>query len=233
MTSKDYFLFLKELQPVESYCDVSTTTTFTSFEPVLRIFTKMFRAEKESLRSFVQYIYDAADLNHDGSLEYSEFRLLVHYLSARNITEVVEKRLFDEYADLSTEGAEDHFNAISFSNFAELAFSQQLFSQDSFFAFVRADTLEAIETLLNGYISALSSHSATIEWRLSHVKTTRGELLWKYFQRVVDRLKGFAGDPQPYWVALRIIEEETKAAMARAKTDEVLPKVCSVLLEIA
>ena len=220
----DFIAFMKEIQALEAIADIPALTGFVSLEEVLRIFMDIHKAEKESKRSFIQYIFDAVDLNRDGLLELSEIQLLKKYFSARPISDEFARKTFEEYADLSTVGAEDHFDAISFSNFAEILFTLQLFSQETFFKFAKVEKFDQIVGKLEEYEKDLKGNIEKMEGRLRRIQGEQGELLRKYFGAIRERLEGFKGDKIALWVAIRLVEEESKEQLVEQVTNSLLPE---------
>jgi hypothetical protein len=232
ISPKDLLVFQKELQTLELVADMPTLSGFTSLESVLRIYMQMYKVEKESQRTFVQYVFDAVDLNKDGLLELSEILLLNRHLSPRPLSEAQAERVFNEYADLSMEGAEDRFDAISFSNFAEVLFTHQLFSQENFFQFAQVEKLEEIEKKLAAYAADLKGNVKRMEWRLRQLPKKQGAVLEKYYEAITEKLRGFKGDPIPLWVAIRVVDEESKEQLAEYLTRTLLPSFIHHLPEL-
>jgi len=233
ISPKDLLVFQKELQTLELVTDVPALSGFTSLEAVLRIYMNIYKVENECQRTFVQYIFDAVDLNKDGLLELSEILLLSRHLPGRSLSETQAERIFYEYADLSTEGNEDSLNAISFSNFAEVLFTHQLFSPESFFKFAQVEKLEEIEKRLGTYVTDLKGNVGRMEWRLKQLPKEQGMVLEQYFAAIIEKLKGFRGDPIPLWIAIRVVDEESKEQLASHLTRNLLPSLIPHLPELS
>mmetsp|Transcript_21009 Transcript_21009/g.20862 ORF Transcript_21009/g.20862 Transcript_21009/m.20862 type:complete len:390 (+) Transcript_21009:824-1993(+) len=94
--------------------------------------------KKRAIRmNFVKCIYEAADFNGDGFLEYTEFQLLIRHISASNMTDNFSLDLFNKFSELFTGEQEEEVKALSFENFSHLTLAHQVFTIDSLNRFAK------------------------------------------------------------------------------------------------
>ena len=148
--------------------------------------------------------------------------LLCHYLSARKVTDAEAKEVFEEFADISLDGSGDHFNALSFYNFQELASNLQLFTPESCNNFANTDSSESA---LTHYISDLQRNVSEMKWRIKHMQGGRGYALQRFFQTIIERIKGAKAEAKTMWLSVRIAQEETREGMADRITEKLLPSI--------
>lgn len=105
------------------------------------------RIEKSRQRNFVKILFNAADLNGDGYLQYDECKLLFDHLSKEDFTEERFKVLFNSSSDLyaidnelaSTE------RAISFDKFVSLVLSYDIFTMKTLEQFAQITHPDGLE----------------------------------------------------------------------------------------
>jgi hypothetical protein len=73
-------------------------------------------------------LFNAADLNGDGSLQYEECALLFRHISELKYSKDKYKLLFKQNSDLIVIDGDESQRAISFDSFAKLALSNKIFT---------------------------------------------------------------------------------------------------------
>ena len=105
------------------------------------------RTEKSRQRNFVKILFNAADLNGDGYLQYNEAKLLFDHLSEEGMTEERFKVLFNATSDLYAIDNEHHNTerAISFDKFVSMVLSNNIFTMKSLELFAHITSPEGLD----------------------------------------------------------------------------------------
>ena len=81
---------------------------------------------KKSTKNFLKTIYEAADLNNDGHLQYKEFELLLRFLSRFKFNKPKTLKFFEEFSE-NFLSEKNQLKAISFENFCQMNKIHKLF----------------------------------------------------------------------------------------------------------
>ncbi|CAG9330798.1 unnamed protein product [Blepharisma stoltei] len=186
--------------------------------------------KREVRMNFIKCIYEAADFNGDGFLEYTEFQLLVRHISATNMTDKHSLDLFNRFSELFTGEQEEEVKALSFDNFSHLTLAHQVFTIESLNKFAKIFH----EKGSLGHLQELSSHiDEKIEefrWRLS--KRPDWSQTCEEYEKVLMNLAKKVKNPtvsDSVWVGYRLMDEESKFICIQSMLSTLLPK-CSALM---
>ncbi|CAG9316946.1 unnamed protein product [Blepharisma stoltei] len=224
--SKEDFTDIKaKLESLKSH----DTTGFNrhgiiEIDAFLEILVDAYRIHKNQALNFVKIIYEAADLNEDGYLQYQEFDLLLKHISARPYSVSLARQLFDAYAETFLSEEEEEVRAISFENLAELNTKLRIFSGESLYKISHVSSPEEAAEKIQQCEDTLEENFIEILWRFSECES------WNQYQEEVQHLleaikmKIYSrSNPYPVWLAYRIIEEESKRAIVHERLKSFIP----------
>jgi len=187
--------------------------------------------KKRAIRmNFVKCIYEAADLNDDGFLNFQEFELLVRHISNAKLSESYYRELFNEFAQNFTGEDNEIIQALTVESFTQLTQTYQIFSTDYLQPFAQI-------THPNGPIGNLSEISPNIDKILNNFKwrfLKRNS--WKLHKRdldeIMEKVKGKVlnpKNPDSVWIGIRLLDEESKLICVEENLKVLMPKISVVL----
>ncbi|CAG9316140.1 unnamed protein product [Blepharisma stoltei] len=184
--------------------------------------------KKRKIRiNFIKCIYDAADFNGDGFLEFVEFSLLVKHIAATKITEKYALELFDKFAEVFTGEHDEEVKALSFENFSHLTFLHQIFTPESLNKFSQISHEKGSIGHLQGLANTINKKIEEFKWRLTKLSNWKEskEEYENYLRGLMQKVKN-PTVPDSVWVGYRLIDEESKCICIESTLFSLLPK-CS------
>lgn len=185
-----------------------------------------FTVNKRNTRNFMRLIYDAADLNNDGYLQYREFALLTKFLSPKEFSESSCQELFNTYAENFMSEDDEQVKAISFLNLCELDKQEKLFSQSLIVNLTGVKNEEEARKKLKILEPQLEDLLEEIRWRFSQ------NALWEDHQEELsDLLKNLKNkfkncpNAEEVCVAIRLLQEDSIRCIVNEALKEMLPVV--------
>lgn len=195
-------------------------------EQVIEIYSEF----NKSTKNFMKCIYEAADLNNDGYLQFKEFELLIRFLSVYGYNKTTAFELFEEYSETFLSEEDDEVKAISFENLCVLNKLNKLFSSESIKKFTglhtSEDVLKALESIQNSLEDVLSE----LLWRFTETQLWEDHMeeLNCLLESAKNKLLG-KSDPETAYLAYKLIDMESKRALIEDRVYELLPKFCMSL----
>ena len=130
--------------------DKQSQKNLVNFDEFLEKAVEYFSFYKRTTRNFMKLIYEAADLNEDGYLQYREFELLIRFLSEKQFSYKQCSEIFEEYAENFMAEDEQPVKAMSFINLCQMDSQESIFSKDLIVKLTGAcNREEAFEILKN------------------------------------------------------------------------------------
>lgn len=180
--------------------------------------------------NFVKCIYEAADLNEDGFLNYQEFELLCRHISTAKLSDSYSRDLFNEFAQTFVTENNESSQALTFDKFSQMTQTYHIFSTENLQAFAKI-------THQNGPIGNLLEIEKDIDWvieefrfRMLKKESWRSDnadlsaILGKLQQKVLNPMNS-----DSTWISLRLLEEESKLICIEAELANLMPKISIVL----
>lgn len=192
----------------------------------LEIFIDKLSQRRTQKLDFLRHLFEAADLNNDGYIEFSEFNLLVKHFSHENYTANATKEIFKSSCEKFLGEDDIGIEAISLENMPQLNFNYEIFKREHIekVSGVRTGE-EALEKLI-------------ICWE--NIDFVLGEIYWRFSEcekwvaylpelhNLIELLKIRIYQRQnPYveWLSFRLLEEESKCELISEKVKGFLPLV--------
>jgi hypothetical protein len=192
----------------------------------LEIMVDAFSLNKRNNRNFMRLIYDAADLNNDGYLQYREFELLVKFLSEKKFTQSSCFDLFSNYAENFMAEDDEQVKAISFINLCELDKENNLFSQNLLISLIGVSNEEEGLKKIKALEGNLDEILEEVSWRFGHSSLWEDhqEELSNLLKTLKDKFK-LRSNAEEALLALKLLQEDSKRTIVCAALNEFLPIV--------
>lgn len=133
----------------------------------LEAITDLFHSNKQDHMNFMRCIYEAADLNEDGYLEFKEFELLLRHVSTIRYSPNIAQQLFDAFCESFSAEEEITVKAISFENLCELNTKHQVFTYNSMLKLSQVNSFAEAEAKIKEVLPVLEDYIQEIYWRFS------------------------------------------------------------------
>jgi len=190
----------------------------------LEVLVDAFSLNKRNNRDFMRLIYNAADLNNDGYLQYREFELLVKFLSEKKFTQSSCLELFNNYAENFMAEDDEQVKAISFMNLCELDKEENLFTQNLLIGLIGVSNEEEGLKKCKALEPALDDLMEEINWRFSHSS------LWEDHEEELSSLLKILkakfkakNNSEEVLLALKLLQEDSKRCIISAALNEFMP----------
>jgi hypothetical protein len=215
---------LKEYLEKSKKNDKQNPKGIIELDEFLEKILEAFSWHKKTTRSFINLIYEAADLNEDGYLQQREFELIIRYLSEHKFSNRKCKELFEQYAENFMAEDDRQVKAISFINLCQMDQQNNIFSLELIYNFTGvADKRQAEEKLSE---TQLEETIEEIRWRYSE------NMVWEEHQNELNDLLKIVlnkasnqTNPEEVWLALRLLEEDSKRCVIEENVKELLPGI--------
>ncbi|CAG9310362.1 unnamed protein product [Blepharisma stoltei] len=178
-------------------------------------------------RNYVEDLFNAADLNGDGYLQFAEFDLVYRNIEYRNYDLASSKEYFESYSDLIAEEGGKNASAISYYRFSILSLEKSLF-----FIEIQEEFLNVThEKGIIGHLDQLRGNADFITnqmlWRLKKCNK-----ISDVFEGIINTLNSKLKEtdkPRPVYIAFRLMEEETKRLLIQSIASSMLPAVSDLI----
>ena len=182
----------------------------------------------KSTKNFMESIYEAADLNDDGYLQFKEFELLLRYMTEIPFTQLTAIELFTEYAENFLSEEEEEVKAISFENLCQLNKHHKIFKASSIKKLTEINSHDEAHRKLTEVQQALDDVLTEFLWRFSetmiwedHIEELK-TLLASVQVKVLSKR-----DPVIAYLAYKLIDLESKRLIVEEKLSEMLPRIAA------
>lgn len=187
--------------------------------------------EKREVRmNFVKCIYEAADLNGDGFLEYTEFQMLVRHISEFKISNEYSLDLFSKFAENFTDEQEEEVKALSFENFSHLTLTYQVFTIESLNKFAKLYNEKGSIGHLEELALKIDDKLTEFKWRFSLKQDWEDHV--EEYEKILHNLGQKVRNPtlpDSVWVGYRLMDEESKLICLTNTIRSLLPKIGVIL----
>jgi hypothetical protein len=199
----------------------------------LEIILDAYTLNKRNTRNFMRLIYDAADLNNDGYLQYREFDLLVKFLSDKKFSQSSCQELFNTYAENFMAEDDEQVKAISFLNLCELDKQDKIFNQSLIANLTGVTNEEEALKKIKSIEPVLDDLLEEIRWRFSQnsVWEDHQEELNGLLKTLKNKFKN-CGNAEEVCMALRLLQEDSIRCIVNEALKEMLPSVGSAFCEL-
>lgn len=184
-----------------------------------------FNDFNKSTKNFMKSIYEAADLNDDGYLQFKEFELILRFLTDIPFSHSITIELFSEYAETFLSEEEEEVKAISFENLCHLNKYHKIFKASSIRNLLGFSNQEEADRTLDIIQGSIEDVLSEFLWRFSETQA---------WDENLDELKVLLGsvqlkilskkDPDTALLAYKLIDLESKRMIVDEKLYELLPK---------
>lgn len=177
-------------------------------------------------RNYVEDLFNAADLNGDGYLQFEEFDLVYRNIEFANYNYVSSKTFFETYSDLIADEGDRNSIAISYYRFSILSLEKSLF-----FIQLQEQLMNVThEKGINGHIEELRENADFVTenmiWRLR-----KCNMLSETFEGIITTLNSKLKEtdkPRPVYMAYRLMEEETKRLLIQKNLKILVPSIVNI-----
>lgn len=207
--------------------DKSNRLGVVDIDEFLEQLVETYNDFNKSTKDFMKCIYEAADLNDDGYLQYKEFELLLRFVSQVAYSSKLSLQLFEEFAENFLSEEDDEVKAISFENLCQMNKNYKVFTENSIHNVTGINSAEAAAELLEKIQLNLEDILAEFMWRFSET------LLWEdhideiklLLSSVKEKIESKKNQETAY-LAFRLIDLESKRILVEERLEEFLPDVC-------
>ncbi|OMJ78974.1 hypothetical protein SteCoe_21101 [Stentor coeruleus] len=228
----DYSNELKEdIEKLRKY-DKNNPKGLIEADELLEKIVESFSKHKRSTRNFMHLIYEAADLNEDGYLQYREFELIVRFLCEKNIRSSDCQELFNSFCENFMAEDDEQVKAISFLNLCQLDSQHGIFSPNIIYEFTKSKNHEESLDHLMGIEPEIDEIIEEIRWRYSQ------DLIWEEHHEELNMLLMTISNkihnktnPEEVWLALRLIQEDSKRCIVHESLKDLMPKIGSAFID--
>ena len=183
---------------------------------------------KKSTKNFLKTIYEAADLNNDGHLQYKEFELLLRFLSRFKFNKPKTLKFFEEFSE-NFLSEKNQLKAISFENFCQMNKIHKLFLPSCAKNVVMEDkkVLEKLEKIHK----KLENFLDLVFWRFRecHAWDSQLDQLVSLINSIKEKIEN-KSNPKTALLAYKLIDFESKREIVEERLFELLPNFCLGLL---
>lgn len=184
-----------------------------------------FNDFNKSTKNFMKSIYEAADLNDDGYLQFKEFELLLRFLTEFPYSQVMAIELFSEYSENFLSEEEEEVKAISFENLCQLNKHHKIFKASSIKNLLGYASQDEALRILEGIQGSIEDVLSEFLWRFSETQVWDENLeeLKSLLAGVQFKIIG-KKDTDTALLAYKLIDLESKRLVVEEKLYELLPK---------
>jgi hypothetical protein len=180
----------------------------------------------KSTKNFMKSIYEAADLNDDGYLQFKEFELLLRYLTEIPYSQLTAIELFSEYSENFLSEEEEEVKAISFDNLCQMNKHHKIFKASSIRKLTGINNHDEASRMLTEVQSQINDLLAEFLWRFSET------LIWedhleelKTLLASVEVKVSSKKDPVTAFLAFKLIDLESKRVVVEERLFDMLPRL--------
>ena len=202
----------------------------------LEFILEINHSKKYAKVNFLRCIYEAADvmfmqLNDDGYLQKVEFELLARHMAVGDLAEGFTTEVFNEFAETFTDEDEVAVQALSFENFAMMSGTYDIFSIESMQSFSKVTHSQGAIWHIKQVAPHINNILGEIRWRLS--KRPNWKDYMNEYDLVLTVIKNKVinqKNPESVWIALRLLQEESKHICIESALRSFLPCVDSLVI---
>lgn len=217
---------LKETLEILKKSDKNNPKGIVELDEFLEKLVDSFSSHKKTTHDFIKIIYEAADLNQDGYLQYREFELLLRFLSEKPFHSSTCTELFTQYAENFMAEDDQQVKAISFMNLCQLDLQNSIFSPEVIFSLTGVRNPEEALGYLKEIELDIEGILEEIYWRFSQ------NLLWEDHQeelqnllRIISEKVKVRNSPEVVILALRLLQEDSKRCIVVENLKELFPVI--------
>lgn len=160
-----------------------------------------------------------------------EFDLLARHLSTVPVAEGFTSEIFNEFAETFTDENEHAVQALSFENFAILNNTYEVFSVDSLHAFSKISNDQGAIWHIKQVAPHIDIILKEIHWRLSLKDNWREyEDEYNLVLSVIKNKILSQKNPESVWIALRLLQEESKGIVIEKTLKSFLPSIQALVI---
>ena len=160
-----------------------------------------------------------------------EFDLLARHMAAFQLAEGFTTEIFKEFAETFTDEQENAVQALSFENFAMLSSTYEVFTIESMQNFSKITHTQGAIWHIKQVAPHIDQILTEIEWRLSkklnwnEFKDEYGIILSVIKNKIITQK-----NPESVWIALRLLQEESKLICIERTLEALLPGVKNLVI---
>jgi hypothetical protein len=152
-------------------------------------------------------------------------------MSVSPLAEGFTLAIFNEFAETFTDESESAVQALSFENFSMLSSTYAVFSVESMQAFSKITHIQGAIWHIKQVTPHIDSILKEIHWRLS--KKDSWHDYEEEYNLVLDVVKNkilSQKNPESVWIALRLLQEESKQICIERALKSLMPKVQALVI---